>query len=266
MNRHRSEPTVLDRLQVGGLRAEIVAEWRARQKAARAMGDAHRKRRACRCALCESATTEVTPWAPTAVACRSWGVAILYRRHTQQSRSCIYPYYVRNLGQSSRERRRATEAAGHRRRMAAPAGTVHLRALRRADAGLHGTPQALLLAEVPGARLEGEAMTTPLRRYCDIHGCDRLRAPIGDWCLEHRSEQAPRLYLRWDGGPVRSCPRCHLPLPVDAFPVDPKGRPRSTCRPCRNSANQEWRRRHRGELLARRRAANAARRISTPNR
>ena len=47
MSRHRPEPSILDRLQVGGLDPDIVAEWRTRKV------DAHRKRQPCHCALCE---------------------------------------------------------------------------------------------------------------------------------------------------------------------------------------------------------------------
>ena len=52
----RPHPTVLEHLAIGGLRPEILAELTARKSATHllhAMGDAHRKRQACRCALCE---------------------------------------------------------------------------------------------------------------------------------------------------------------------------------------------------------------------
>ena len=52
----RDHPTVIEHLTIGGLRPEILAELKARKSAAelaRAMGDAHRKRQACHCALCE---------------------------------------------------------------------------------------------------------------------------------------------------------------------------------------------------------------------
>lgn len=42
MTRHYPEPTILERLQAGGLRADIVAEFR----------DRHRKRKPCECRLC----------------------------------------------------------------------------------------------------------------------------------------------------------------------------------------------------------------------
>ena len=56
MTRRDHHPTVLEHLAMGGLKPELLAQLKARQQAAdmeRALGDTHRKRQACHCALCE---------------------------------------------------------------------------------------------------------------------------------------------------------------------------------------------------------------------
>lgn len=55
--------------------------------------------------------------------------------------------------------------------------------------------------------------------------------------------------------PVRTCSRCHEPMPLDAFRLDARGYRRSHCRACCLADTQDWRARNREALLARRRAA-----------
>jgi len=62
--------------------------------------------------------------------------------------------------------------------------------------------------------------------------------------------------------PTRRCSRCGERKPPDAFRLDARGYRRSHCNPCALAVTQEWRARHRDELLARRRAA---RMIPTPS-
>ena len=54
MTRRDHHPTVLEHFAIGGLKPELLAQLKARQQAAdmeRALGDTHRKRQACHCAL-----------------------------------------------------------------------------------------------------------------------------------------------------------------------------------------------------------------------
>ena len=44
----KPEPTILERLQVAGLKPELVAEFK----------DRHKKRRPCRCSACEKARAQ----------------------------------------------------------------------------------------------------------------------------------------------------------------------------------------------------------------
>jgi len=62
-----------------------------------------------------------------------------------------------------------------------------------------------------------------------------------------------------DAAPVRTCSRCKQPMPPAAFRRDSRGYVRSHCNPCALAATQQWRAHHREALLARRRAAYAAR-------
>ena len=93
-----------------------------------------------------------------------------------------------------------------------------------------------------------------LHRRCSREGCDNLRASVGNLCAEHRAAEPPRKYRRWEGGADRLCARCGERKPLSEFRLQ-NGRPRAYCIPCGNAVNQEYRERHRDELLARRRAA-----------